>query len=93
MLTKRAHFIVIYIRINRFRLPIIIPAFLLNSLVAELCDLVNFFTFFAPKITLYVNLVEDTVYSLCDFNQYDFVDIDVSSKEDKERVKIKICTR
>ena len=93
MWTKKAHFIVIYFRINRFRLPIAIPAFLLNSLVSELGDLVNFFTFFNAKITFYVNSAEDVIYSLTDFEKQDYVDIDVKSEDDKDKVKIKIYTR
>lgn len=93
MWINRAHFIVIYFRINRFRLPIVIPAFIINSLISEIVDLVNFFTFFNRKITKGASLIENSVYSMCDFKQYDFVDIDIASKEDNDKVRIKICTR
>lgn len=93
MWTKKAHFIVIYIKINRFALPIVIPAFAINSLVTELCDLVNFFTFFSRKVTNGINLVETAVHSMCEFEKYDFVDINVDSKEDNDNVRIKIYTR
>jgi len=93
MWTKKAHFIVISIRLNAFILPIVLPAFIVNSLVSELCDLVNFFTFFSTKVTTTINTIETVVNSFTDFPQYDFVNIDVKSKEDKKRVKIRIYTR
>lgn len=93
MWINRAHFIVINIRVNRFRLPIVVPTFIINSLISEIVDLVNFFTFFNRKITKGANLIEDSVYSMCDFKKFDFVDITAASKEDNDKVRIKICTR
>ena len=96
MWTKRANFIGVYIQINKFRLPIFLPVFILNSLVCELGDLVCFFTCFSKKIRGYVEIAETTVQSLSEFKRYDLVDIDVKpDKRDKdvERVKIIICTR
>jgi len=93
MWTKKAHFIVISIRINAFILPIVLPAFILNSLVSELCDLVNFFTFYSTKVTTALNTIETVVYSFTDFSKYDFVNIDVKSKREKKRVKIRIYVR
>jgi|GEM_PF-3608445 len=93
MWTNRAHFIVVYFRINRFFLPIALPAYIINSLITEIGDLVNFFTFFSKRVTSYVNLAETTIHSLCEFKKYDFVDIDVESKHNNDKVKIKICTR
>ncbi len=93
MWTKKAHFIIVYFQINNFRLPIILPTFCINSLVSEICDLINFFTFFSSKVTFYINLAETGVYALTGMERYDLVDIDVKEHEDNSRVKIKIYTR
>ncbi|MEX1377012.1 MAG: hypothetical protein AB1Z23_05980 [Eubacteriales bacterium] len=93
MWTNRAHFIGVYLKINKFVLPIFLPVFIVNSLICELGDLVCFFTFFSKKIRGYVEVTETTVQSLSEFKQYDFVDIDVKSDNGDGRVKIKICTR
>ncbi|MBN2880222.1 MAG: hypothetical protein JXN65_11410 [Clostridia bacterium] len=93
MWTKKAHFIFIYIKIDAFRLPIFIPAFILNTLITEICDLVNFFTFYSAKITAAMNIAEAAVQSITDFGKLDLVDIDVVSGKHNKKVKIKIFTR
>ena len=93
MLTNKAHFLIVYIRINKFRLPIVLPAFVLNSLISEPCDLVNFFTFFSSKVTSGIDIVETSVYSLTDFKKYDFVNVSILSKEDGDAFQIRIFTR
>ncbi len=92
-MTSKAHFLMVYIRINNFRLPIVLPAFVLNSLISELCDLVNFFTFFSSKVTAGIDIVENAVYTVTDFKKYDFVNISTASAENNDVFKIRICTR
>ena len=93
MLTDKSHFLIIYIRVKKFRLPIVLPVFLINLLVSELCDLVNFFTFFSSKVNAGIDIVENAVYSLTDFKKYDFVNISKTSKKNREVTKIRIYTR
>ena len=93
MLT-RGNWFIIHIKINRFRLWLPLPVYVLRELlwqVVELGDLVG--TFGNEKLREYKKALPTVIYaidSICEGGRYDLVDIDVS---DDEQVKVKIKVR
>lgn len=88
MLTNKAHLFILYFQIGHFRLPIVLPVRCLLEVVNGLCDITSLFTFFDRKLTLYISIAENTMYSVRDIGKYDFVDIAVRDHGKKIRILI-----
>ncbi len=96
MLTRKTRFVILYLRIGFFRLPIILPMRCIHEVFEGYQDLFAPFRFFCEKIWGYLSVAEGAMLLVKNYEPLDLVDVDVKSKSDdgrKERVILKIVTR
>lgn len=93
MSTKRSHFVYAYVKLKRFRLPLLIPLRILWELHDALEDLTSLCGRTRAKVDPAgaVRFASGTVYALAKLGRFDLIDVDAG--REGERVKVKVCLR
>ena len=96
MSTKKTKFVIIYIRIGLFRLPIALPMRSVHEVIEGYMDFFAPFRWISEKIYGYLRMAEGALLLVKNYQPFDFADIDVKSRDKdgkRERVVIKVMTR
>ena len=88
---RKNRFVLITMRIGFFVLPIILPMRCAHEVVEGFMDFLSLFRWAGGKAWGYLKMAESALLIVKDYGPLDLVNVDVSSPE--ERVKIKILTR
>jgi len=91
MWTRRSQLAIIYIRVGKIRIPIVLPMGYFSMIVDEVQDIMIFFKWINDKVFNILEIVEVVISLLRDCKNEDILDIDVKGKD--ERVKIKWMMR
>jgi len=91
MSIKRAHWIILQLRINSFAIPILLPFRCLNEVLEGFTDLLTLFRFANRKVWLCFHCAESFVSELQNYGNLDLIDI--TAGHGKDSVKVKFLLR